>query len=170
MLRKPHQVLSGLFLVLVLLLTSVACKPPTVTGRLPAAVPEPVPAPPSPVPALEPAIMAPAPIVPTAPDPPAPAAPAPALPEPAPERKMWPGPNEVWIWGGEYRPNKITVPVGTTVTWTGIDAEEHDVESDDGLFFGNIVQGVSFSYTFAEPGSYCFHCNCGCIEGVVIVE
>lgn len=170
MLRKLYRALPGLFLVSVLLVTSVACKPPTVTGNLPAAVLEPVPVPPSLAPAPEPAIPAPAPIALITADPPAPAAPVPALPEPAPARKMWPGPNEIWIWGGEYRPNKIVVPVGTTVTWTGIDAEEHDVESDDGLFFGSIVQGVSFSYTFAERGSFCFHCNCGCIEGVVIVE
>ena len=38
MLRKPYRSLPGLFLVLVLLLTPVACKLPTVTGNLPAAV------------------------------------------------------------------------------------------------------------------------------------
>ena len=79
MLSKPYRALPGLFLVLVLLLTSLACKPPTVTGNLPAAGPEPVPvpAPPSLAPAPEPAILASAPNVPTVPDPPAPAAAAP---------------------------------------------------------------------------------------------
>lgn len=170
MLRKPYRVLTGLFVVLVSLVISAGYEPPTVVD-LPTGVLASVAAPPALATAPEPVNLASAPIVAATPSPPAPVAEAaPALPEPAPERKMWPGPNEVWIWGGEYRPGQIVVPVGTTVTWTGIDAEEHDVESDDRLFFGNIVQGVSFSYTFAEPGSYYYHCNCGCIEGVVIVE
>ena len=47
----------------------------------------------------------------------------------------------------EYRPNLITVPVGTTVTWISKDCEGHDVTSDDGLFDYHIVQGESFKST-----------------------
>lgn len=83
----------------------------------------------------------------------------------------WPGPHEVWLWGGEYRPSKITVPVGTTVIWTGKDADPHDVEGEMGLFFASLPLGVTFNYTFAETGTFFYHCECNPgMEGVVIVE
>ncbi|MDO8716509.1 MAG: cupredoxin domain-containing protein [Dehalococcoidales bacterium] len=125
---------------------------------------------------LAPAIIAPVTLTPVAtatpaPLTPSPAAPIAALPVPALVPVPWPGPNEVWLWGGEYRPSKITVRVGTTVTWKGKDADPHDVEGDTGLFFCSLPLGISFNYTFDERGTFPYHCECNPgMVGVVIVE
>ena len=82
-----------------------------------------------------------------------------------------PGPNEVWLWGGEYRPNRLTVPLGTTVIWMGRDADPHDVENNNGLFFASLLLGVTFNYTFIERGAFFYHCECNTgMEGTIIVE
>lgn len=127
-----------------------------------------------------PTTLAPAIIAPVTPTPVATPAPAPltlapvtgtASPSPALAPVPWPGPNEVWLWGGEYRPSKITVPVGATVTWKGKDADPHDVESKNGLFFASLPLGVTFNYTFTEPGTFFYHCDCNPgMEGEITVE
>ncbi len=67
--------------------------------------------------------------------------------------------NEVIIFGRAYMPSSITVPVGTTVTWTNPDAEEHTVTSNIGGLFDNyLLGGDSFSYTFNEPGTFTYSC------------
>lgn len=82
-----------------------------------------------------------------------------------------PGPNEVWLWGGEYRPSTLVVKAGTTVTWVGKDAEGHDVESDiPGLFLYCVAPGTSVNMTFNEPGVFCYHCCCGLLTGEIIVQ
>jgi len=81
-----------------------------------------------------------------------------------------------------FSPRVTTVPVGTTVTWTNEDGKVvHTVtsgESDgtvgtpDGLFdSGNMKNGDTFSFTFAEPGTYEYHCTPHpWMMGTVIVE
>lgn len=69
------------------------------------------------------------------------------------------GANEVWMVGREFRPFAITVPVGTTVTWTSKSDEFHTITSDTGLFEGSLEYGQSFSYTFTEPGVFSYHCE-----------
>ncbi len=82
-----------------------------------------------------------------------------------------PGPNQVWLQGMEYRPAILTVPVGTTVTWTNVDFTPHDVESYTELFFWSVAQGCSYNYTFTEPGNYSYHCGCNPgMDGMVIVQ
>ena len=82
-----------------------------------------------------------------------------------------PGPNEVWLWGNEYKPSVLVVPVGATVTWVGKDAEGHDVESDiPGLFHASIAPGDTFSVTFNTAGTYGYRCLCGLLFGTIIVE
>ena len=54
---------------------------------------------------------------------------------------------------------EITVPAGTTVTWTNNDPVAHTVTDvnqawDSGLF----DQGATYSKTFAEPGTYDYYC------------
>lgn len=59
-----------------------------------------------------------------------------------------------------FQPATISVPVGTTVTWTNQDSVDHTVTSQDGLFDSGIVgEGESFSYTFMEPGNYAYFCS-----------
>jgi plastocyanin len=65
----------------------------------------------------------------------------------------------------------LVVPVGTTVTWIGKDAEGHDVESEiPGLFHATVAPGTSFGWTFDTPGTFAYHCCCGLLEGVIIVK
>jgi amicyanin len=58
-----------------------------------------------------------------------------------------------------YDSAEITVPVGTTVTWTNNDPVAHTVTDvnqawDSGLF----DQGYTYSMTFTEPGTYDYYC------------
>jgi nitrite reductase (NO-forming) len=55
--------------------------------------------------------------------------------------------------------NVLTVPVGTTVTWTNDDSAMHTVTAVDGSFdSGFFDNGESWSYTFDEPGEYEYYC------------
>ena len=66
---------------------------------------------------------------------------------------------EVPIEAFVFQPAAITVPVGTTVTWTNLDPVAHTVTDvdfmwDSGLFE---TQGT-FAKTFTEPGTYTYYC------------
>jgi plastocyanin len=51
------------------------------------------------------------------------------------------------------------VDVGTTVVWRNRDPLAHTVTSDSGSFHsGDIEPESSWSHTFAEPGTYAYHC------------
>jgi plastocyanin len=75
----------------------------------------------------------------------------------------------VSIQGFAFTPQTLTVVAGTKVTWTNDESTAHDVTSTDGpgidaattdLFAsGTLGQGDSFSYTFAEPGTYHYECT-----------
>ena len=72
-----------------------------------------------------------------------------------------------------FRPERLTVPVGTAVTWKNEDASEHTVTSGvvsqgssgvttaaDGRFgSGSLKQNATFSYTFTAPGTYSYFCT-----------
>ena len=59
-----------------------------------------------------------------------------------------------------FTPMSLTVPAGTTVTWTNLDDEPHTVASDAGLFrSGALDTNDSFSFKFAKPGTYHFTCS-----------
>lgn len=96
----------------------------------------------------------------------------PSLAQPAPANRIpEPGPNEVWLWGNEYKPSVLVVPVGTTVTWVGKDDEGHDVESAiPGMFHGSVAPGDTFKVTFDTPGTYGYYCLCGLLFGTIIVQ
>jgi plastocyanin len=69
-------------------------------------------------------------------------------------------PNEVIIQGSSFSPAVFTVNAGTTVTWRNLDGMTHTVTSDTGLFdSGNIGNNRVYSYTFATPGEYPYHCT-----------
>jgi plastocyanin len=54
----------------------------------------------------------------------------------------------------------ITVEAGSTVTWTNVGNANHTVTADDGTFdSGTLGSGESFSFTFATPGTYGYHCT-----------
>jgi plastocyanin len=82
-----------------------------------------------------------------------------------------------------YSPSSLTVPAGTTVTWTNQDAAPHSVTSDTGAFdsspsncsptvaTGCIPQsGGTFSFTFATAGTFAYHCRVhSFMHGTIVV-
>jgi plastocyanin len=59
-----------------------------------------------------------------------------------------------------FGPEAITVPVGTTVTWTNSDDIPHTAVSTDGLFKSKVMDtDERFSYTFTKAGTYSYFCS-----------
>lgn len=82
-----------------------------------------------------------------------------------------------------FDPSKITIPVGTEVTWINEDGLDHTITSGnwsnqgfdeihDGRFYSGILSaGGSSSYTFTEPGVYSYFCSPHpWMNGFVLVE
>ena len=67
---------------------------------------------------------------------------------------------EVKIDNFSFGPATVTVPVGTTITWTNRDDIPHTVVSDDKVFKSKVLDtDEKFSYTFAKPGTYGYFCS-----------
>ncbi len=69
-----------------------------------------------------------------------------------------------------FEPAAITVPAGTTVTWTNSDNFTHNVQIGAGEAM--LMQpGQSVSHTFAEPGLYEYICSLhpNDMQGTVLV-
>jgi plastocyanin len=59
-----------------------------------------------------------------------------------------------------FAPQAITVPVGTTVTWTNSDDIPHTTVSTDGVFKSKVMDtDEKFSYTFTKAGTYSYFCS-----------
>jgi plastocyanin len=59
----------------------------------------------------------------------------------------------------KYAPSRLTVPVGTTVTWVNQDEEPHTVMSTTGAFSSpGLVNDDTFAQTFTKPGTYEYFC------------
>jgi plastocyanin len=59
-----------------------------------------------------------------------------------------------------FGPQTITVPVGTTVTWTNVDDIPHTAVSTDGVFKSKVIDtDEKFSYTFTKAGTYSYYCS-----------
>ena len=71
------------------------------------------------------------------------------------------GPQKVAIKDFDYSPRKLTVAVGTKVTWTNADTANHTVTFDTGAKkdLGSESQGASRSFTFAKAGTFAYHCD-----------
>jgi plastocyanin len=69
-------------------------------------------------------------------------------------------PPNVAIKNFMFSPATLTVPAGSTVTWSNLDQEPHTVVSDTGLFrSGAMDTSESFSFKFDKPGTYHFTCS-----------
>ena len=69
-------------------------------------------------------------------------------------------PAEVKIDNFSFTPQTLTVPVGTTVTWTNRDDIPHTVVSSDGVFKSKVRDtDEKFSFTFSKPGTYSYFCS-----------
>jgi plastocyanin len=67
---------------------------------------------------------------------------------------------EVKIDNFSFGPATLTVPAGTTVTWTNRDDIPHTVVSDDKVFRSKVLDtDEKFSYTFTKPGTYGYFCS-----------
>jgi plastocyanin len=69
------------------------------------------------------------------------------------------GPVAVGIKEFTFAPATLTVPVGTTVTWTNHDEEPHTVTSATGAFrSAGLSNEEAFSQTFTHRGTYQYFC------------
>ena len=69
---------------------------------------------------------------------------------------------DVTIDNYTFSPGTLTVPVGTTVTWTNRDFEVHTVTADDTpptFKSAGLDTDDSFSFTFNKAGTYSYHCS-----------
>ncbi|PYT57228.1 MAG: amicyanin [Acidobacteria bacterium] len=67
---------------------------------------------------------------------------------------------EVKIDNFSFGPAALTVPVGTTVTWTNRDDIPHTVVSTDGAFKSKVLDtDDKFSFTFSKAGTYPYFCS-----------
>ena len=72
-----------------------------------------------------------------------------------------------------YDPSVLTVPAGSTVTWRNTGGEGHDVRAFDNSFVGPLLaNGQTWSYTFAQPGTYRYFCtpHAGSMTGTIVVQ
>jgi plastocyanin len=73
----------------------------------------------------------------------------------------------------KFEPAVITVPDGTTVTWTNNDNFTHNVHLlDDGGEVLDLPPGESVSFTFTGPGEHRYDCSFhpNDMSGVVVVS
>jgi amicyanin len=87
--------------------------------------------------------------------------PAPAPPAIAPAAPATPAAAmEVKIDNFKFGPEALTIPVGTTVTWTNRDDIPHTVVSTEGVFKSKVLDtDEKFSFTFTKAGSYDYFCS-----------
>jgi plastocyanin len=69
-------------------------------------------------------------------------------------------PAAVRIDNFSFVPQTLTVPVGTTVTWTNRDDIPHTAVSTEGVFKSKVMDtDEKFSYTFTKAGTYPYYCT-----------
>jgi plastocyanin len=71
-----------------------------------------------------------------------------------------------------FGPQALTVPVGTTVTWTNNDDIPHTSVSTQGAFKSKVLDtNEKFSYTFTKAGTYPYYCSIHPkMTGTVVVQ
>jgi amicyanin len=74
-----------------------------------------------------------------------------------------------------FDPPALTVKSGTVVTWVNQDATTHTIVSDAGSpesFSSDLIAtGATYSFTFAQAGTYAYHCSIHpSMNGTVIVQ
>ena len=76
------------------------------------------------------------------------------------------------IQNSAFAPSSTAIKVGDTVTWTNRDAFSHTSTSDTGAWdTGVIAAGASGSFTFANVGTFAYHCSIHAfMKGTVVVQ
>jgi plastocyanin len=68
--------------------------------------------------------------------------------------------NAVSVENFAFAPATLTVPVGSTVSWTNHDADPHTVAANDGSFHSpGMGTGATFSFTFPTAGTFDYVCS-----------
>jgi len=71
-----------------------------------------------------------------------------------------PEPGTVILRDIEFKPDKVTVKVGDTVTWKFEDQGiSHDVVADGESFKSEVKDSGTFRHTFDTPGTYAYKCS-----------
>ncbi|MFA5830004.1 MAG: cupredoxin family copper-binding protein [Candidatus Gracilibacteria bacterium] len=65
---------------------------------------------------------------------------------------------EVAISNFSFDPQTVQIDKGVTVLWTNKDAVPHTITGDS-FSSGPLSPGQSFSYTFADDGTFAYHCS-----------
>ncbi len=74
--------------------------------------------------------------------------------------KKTPPPVQVKIDNFSFSAATLTVPAGTTVTWTNQDDVPHTVVSTDKVFASPVLDtNDKYSFTFVKPGTYPYFCS-----------
>jgi plastocyanin len=61
---------------------------------------------------------------------------------------------------GGFHPERVTVKVGTTVSWINRDPSFYSIRSDTDIFKSTLIAvGQVFSYLFDDPGTYPYYCE-----------
>lgn len=83
---------------------------------------------------------------------------------------------QVTIQNYAYGPPSVTIPVGSTVTWTNQDSGvDHTTTSDASSAVawdsGNLAPGAAYSVTFTQPGTFTYHCSIHpFMTGTIVVQ
>lgn len=81
-------------------------------------------------------------------------------------------PPAVSIENYAFKNPTITIPAGSTVSWSNKDDDPHTVTADNGAFDSKgLANGDTYHHTFAHAGRYAYHCALHpFMHGVVIVN
>ncbi len=73
-----------------------------------------------------------------------------------------------------FEPDRLTVSVGTEVTWVNQDDVQHTVTADDdGFESDELDEGDEFSNRFTDDGTFDYHCEIhgeDTMSGTIVVE
>lgn len=89
-----------------------------------------------------------------------------------PSAAQTPDQNQIVIQEFMFTPNPLTVKAGATVTWVNMDDEPHSVVSNTAMYrSGALDTKESFSFKFAQPGTYHFTCSIHPrMVGIIVVQ
>lgn len=78
----------------------------------------------------------------------------------APDAAAAPAPVLIKIQNSHFKPPKLTVPKGTTVTWENFDTVEHTATSlGRGFASSPLALHKTFRFKFVRPGTYDYFCQ-----------
>lgn len=68
-------------------------------------------------------------------------------------------PQRIAMDGTRFTPHDVTVPLGTTVSWTNADPFPHDVEAAGAFRSGDLAPGATWSVTPSRRGVFEYRCT-----------